>query len=600
MSCDNYPSKKDVEDFALNAKVINEFTTESGELTTSAASDGKQKITLAEIWRQANEKSVTELFLYSHTWYPWIKGDTSITGAVYRYTWASGHSTLLLSIDGSVMGDVPDYDHFSIVGLMSVKDFGAVGDGVTSDHAAIQMSIIEAEKTGTEVHLPAGTYLVDSPLIIKSKMSLVGDGQNSSVLEFSGADLVGNAAVIIDAIASGATIISVRLQGIGLSGSPSFSGLRINADLTRSLIDSSFYDLRIYNFSVGIISEFAFDNIYQNVRVQSCRKSIELNSQTNATQFDRCSFVSASIASTLINAEGIIMNACDFSNQSGDYAFTLYQSYLQMNTPYFEYVPSNLALVGSASEQNGSSLLIYGGLVSGNVIALSNSACVVIEGARQPVGSEVFILSPAAPTVSPRLARASVTGKSPELRPVTDNKPLYENHYSNISPFPAYGGGSLTLTRGRDFAIISNSSGSGSGLYIPFTFTDGDVYTIYLQMRHDSGSVTIRDSLSTLSIATPATDEEWSVHQSTWIARGTAIYLLFTGELQIKTVMILSGAVNTGEIKRRQVTEWYADSIPISDDWVTGDRVYNRNPAAGKDIGWVYTSDKTWVSMGVI
>jgi len=45
---------------------------------------------------------------------------------------------------------------------VSVKDFGAVGDGVTNDTAAIQNAINSLPVNGGAVYFPAGTYLTDS------------------------------------------------------------------------------------------------------------------------------------------------------------------------------------------------------------------------------------------------------------------------------------------------------------------------------------------------------------------------------------------------------------------------------------------------------
>lgn len=44
--------------------------------------------------------------------------------------------------------------------VLNVKDFGAIGDGVTDDTAAIQEALDAVPATGATVHLPAGTYLV--------------------------------------------------------------------------------------------------------------------------------------------------------------------------------------------------------------------------------------------------------------------------------------------------------------------------------------------------------------------------------------------------------------------------------------------------------
>lgn len=59
---------------------------------------------------------------------------------------------------------------------VNVKDFGAVGDGVTDDTAAIQAAIDTREK----VYFPAGTYLVTSRFSIRKDMSLIGDDKSGS------------------------------------------------------------------------------------------------------------------------------------------------------------------------------------------------------------------------------------------------------------------------------------------------------------------------------------------------------------------------------------------------------------------------------------
>ena len=67
---------------------------------------------------------------------------------------------------------------------VSVKDFGAVGDGVTDDTAAIQAAI-NASVGGGTLLLPVGTYLVSATLIFTSVITFQGQGVGSVILAAS-------------------------------------------------------------------------------------------------------------------------------------------------------------------------------------------------------------------------------------------------------------------------------------------------------------------------------------------------------------------------------------------------------------------------------
>ena len=64
----------------------------------------------------------------------------------------------------------------------NVRDFGAKGDGITDDSAAIQAAL---DLQG-RVYIPAGTYLVNTTLRIKSNTKLYGDGIEATILKEGG------------------------------------------------------------------------------------------------------------------------------------------------------------------------------------------------------------------------------------------------------------------------------------------------------------------------------------------------------------------------------------------------------------------------------
>jgi|GEM_PF-6165800 len=76
--------------------------------------------------------------------------------------------------------------------ILSVTNFGAVGDGVTDDTVAIQEAIDSVELTDYPIiFFPIGDYLITSPLkISKSKFTFYGDGVLSRIIQNTDGDLI--------------------------------------------------------------------------------------------------------------------------------------------------------------------------------------------------------------------------------------------------------------------------------------------------------------------------------------------------------------------------------------------------------------------------
>lgn len=80
--------------------------------------------------------------------------------------------------------------------VASVKDFGAVGDGVTDDSAAINRALSElftqdvaAEESRRALFFPAGVYLVATSIKVPPYAKIYGDGANSTYIQATSGSL---------------------------------------------------------------------------------------------------------------------------------------------------------------------------------------------------------------------------------------------------------------------------------------------------------------------------------------------------------------------------------------------------------------------------
>ncbi|MEN6372893.1 MAG: glycosyl hydrolase family 28-related protein [Armatimonadota bacterium] len=60
---------------------------------------------------------------------------------------------------------------------VSAKDYGAKGDGITDDTAAIQKALDAVTKTQGIVYLPAGSYKISNSLFVPERVTLMGEGE---------------------------------------------------------------------------------------------------------------------------------------------------------------------------------------------------------------------------------------------------------------------------------------------------------------------------------------------------------------------------------------------------------------------------------------
>lgn len=70
----------------------------------------------------------------------------------------------------------PQYEAYPASSFVSVRSFGAKGDGVTDDTAAVSIAITSALASGSIVYFDAGYYVVSSPIYIPAGSKITGEG----------------------------------------------------------------------------------------------------------------------------------------------------------------------------------------------------------------------------------------------------------------------------------------------------------------------------------------------------------------------------------------------------------------------------------------
>nr|WP_320025664.1 glycosyl hydrolase family 28-related protein [uncultured Acetobacterium sp.] len=140
---------------------------------------------------------------------------------------------------------------------LSVKDFGAKGDGVTDDTAAIQKAINDASAKNVALTIPASTYVVASQLQIKSNTKISGYG---AVLYMAPQQAAVNNILWSD---PAAYISNVTIEGLTLKSQNTIPGTEYYANSMISNVQGMFFQ----GISNLTIKDVSMDSMYVGVKM---------------------------------------------------------------------------------------------------------------------------------------------------------------------------------------------------------------------------------------------------------------------------------------------------------------------------------------------
>jgi hypothetical protein len=178
---------------------------------------------------------------------------------------------------------------------VSVKDFGAVGDGVANDTAAIQTAVTAGISLRKAIFFPSGTYLVTDTINLPEFTQIYGEHKHKTARD-SGIDPISSTKINFNpATAKPLFVCSGTISGTGYRRGYRIEGLFIFGNSTTSsgnstiaidvdsTTDSTFANLAIQGFRTGIRAYFTIDNKFDYVRVINCYEQCVLYAGGTAT-----------------------------------------------------------------------------------------------------------------------------------------------------------------------------------------------------------------------------------------------------------------------------------------------------------------------------
>lgn len=198
-----------------------------------------------------------------------------VQSGVTKQTTVAGFTTASAGYTPSGTGAVARSVASKLQESVSVKDFGAVGDGVTDDTAAIQAAL----NASSVVYLPKGTYAISAAINIPSQRRMYGDGIGFTTIKATtSAARITNAVIRHD---------NIRLENFAFDGN--------NVAIVGITLGVA--------GSIGVLATSSADS-FKEIKVAQCTNTgIVLNCNQYST-FENC------IISSNTGGYGLYINEC--------------------------------------------------------------------------------------------------------------------------------------------------------------------------------------------------------------------------------------------------------------------------------------------------
>jgi len=247
-------------------------------------------------------------------------------------------TTLIPKYDQGATGAANRPINLKLAESVSVKDFGAVGDGSTDDTAAFLAAIASLNSTQRTIYMPPGIYKITSPLVFSIETTLYGTNPVGTYINY-----YGSGSAITTTATGSPNLAHVYLSGFGLNN----LGTGTTGINFANVQDSIISNVTISGFTLyGIYAENSYGNLFEHIN-SSNTYGIYLGHEANNITLLQCTFLVNTDAGVFVGggrANNII--GCDFESNPygvqisgaagsiGTKSLTIQGCYFEANTLY--------------------------------------------------------------------------------------------------------------------------------------------------------------------------------------------------------------------------------------------------------------------------